>query len=58
MHIEISTVLVEDHHRRLSEAAQTPMPSLLVRLWALIRRREQPAPVVSLPARDVERLAA
>jgi hypothetical protein len=58
MHTEISTVLVEDHHRRLREAAQTPMPLLLVRLWARLRRREQPTPVVSLPARDVERLAA
>jgi hypothetical protein len=58
MHIENSSVLVEEHHRRLREAAQTPMTPLVMRLWALLRRRRAAAPVVTLPAHDVERLAA
>jgi hypothetical protein len=57
MHIEMSATLVEDHHRRLREAAQTPMP-LFTRLWALLGRRRPAAQVVSLPAREIERLAA
>jgi hypothetical protein len=58
MHFEISSVLVEAHHRRLREAAQDPPPRLVVRIWARLRRRRPPAQVVTLPARDVERLAA
>jgi hypothetical protein len=56
--IEMSSEMVEAHHRRLREAAQDPPPRLALRLWALLRRRGVPAPVVTLPARDVERLAA
>jgi hypothetical protein len=58
MHFEMSPVLVEAHHRRLREAAQDPPARLALRIWALLRRRGAPAPVVRLPARDVERLAA
>jgi hypothetical protein len=58
MHFEHSSVLVEAHHRRLREAAQDPLPKVALRIWALLRRRRPPAPVVTLPARDVERLAA
>jgi hypothetical protein len=58
MHYEMSSVLVEAHHRRLREAAQDPPSRLALRIWALLRRRRPPAPVVTLPARDVERLAA
>jgi hypothetical protein len=54
----MSSEMVEAHHRRLREAAQDPPPRLALRLWALLRRRGVPAPVVTLPARDVERLAA
>jgi hypothetical protein len=58
MHFELSPVLVEAHHRRLREAAQDPPPRVALRIWALLRRRRPPTPVVTLPARDVERLAA
>jgi hypothetical protein len=58
MHLEMSSVLVEAHHRRLREAAQDPPSRLALRIWALLRRRRAPAPVVKLPAHDVERLAA
>jgi hypothetical protein len=58
MHFEMSSVLVEAHHCRLREAAQDPPPRLAQRIWALLRRRRAPTPVVTLPARDVERLAA
>jgi hypothetical protein len=58
MHFEHSSVLVEAHHRRLREAAQDPLPRVVLRIWALLRRRRTPAPVATLPARDVDRLAA
>jgi hypothetical protein len=58
MYFEHSSVLVEAHHRRLREAAQNPPPWVALRVWALLRRRRPPAVVVTLPARDVERLAA
>jgi hypothetical protein len=58
MHFEHSSVLVEAHHRRLREAAQDPLPRVVLRIWALLRRRRPPAPVVTLAARDVDRLAA
>jgi hypothetical protein len=58
MHTDLSRVYVEDQHARLREAAQTPAPTALTRLWALLKRREDPARVLSLSARDVERLAA
>jgi hypothetical protein len=58
MHTDLSRVYVDDKRARLREAAQTPTPTILTRLWALLRRREEPERVLSLPARDVERLAA
>jgi hypothetical protein len=54
----MSSEFVEARHRRLREAAQDPPPRVALRIWALLRRRRPPAPVVTLPARDVERLAA
>jgi hypothetical protein len=58
MYFEPSSELVEAHHRRLHQAAQDPPPRVALWLWAKLRRRRTPAPVVTLPARDVERLAA
>jgi hypothetical protein len=58
VHIEMSSVLVEEHHRRLREAAQDPAPRLAQRIWSLLGRRRLANPVVTLPDRDVERLAA
>lgn len=58
MHTEISFVLVEDHRRRLRDAAQAPPPPALARLWARLRGREEPTPVVPLSVRELERLAA
>jgi hypothetical protein len=58
MHIDISSVLVEEHRRRLSEAAQAPTMPIVARVWARIRGRREPVAPVRLPAREVERLAA
>jgi hypothetical protein len=58
MHIEISSVLIEDHLRRLSEAAQTPTMPFVARVWARVMRRTEPVVPVKLPVREVERLAA
>ena len=58
MHVELTRVIVEEHHRRLRDAAQTPSPQLLARLLKLARRDQAPAQVISLPRREIERLAA
>jgi hypothetical protein len=58
MYFEITTEVVEEHHRRLREDAQTPSPRLLARLLRLIRRDQEPARVIPLPRREIERLAA
>jgi hypothetical protein len=58
MYFEITREIVEEHHRRLREDAQTPSPWLLARLLRLIRRGQEPAQVISLPRREIERLAA
>jgi hypothetical protein len=58
MLIDISHLLVDERRRRLSEAAQIPSNRLVLRAWALIRRRERPQPPPWAPARELERLAA
>jgi hypothetical protein len=58
MHTDISSVLVEEHRRRLRDAAQAPPPLLVTRLWAFVRRRKPTPQTVSLPQRELERLAA
>jgi hypothetical protein len=58
MYFEITRETIEDRHRRLREAAHTPSPRFLARLSARIRRRQEPAQVVPLPRREIERLAA
>jgi hypothetical protein len=58
MHAHFSSVLVDDHRRRLREAAQAPLLPRVSRLWARLRRREEPARPVELPTRELERLAA
>jgi hypothetical protein len=58
MHTDLSRVLVEDQRARLSEAAQTPSSPILRRLWAMLLRGDERAEVVSLPAQDLDRLAA
>jgi hypothetical protein len=62
MHVEIPQVLVEEHVDRLREAAQAPATPFVRRLWAMIRRRQQPAPTAWIPpgsaARQNDRLAA
>jgi hypothetical protein len=58
MYFELTREIVEEHHGRLREAAQTPSPRLLERLLALIRRDREPAQVIPLPRREIERLAA
>jgi len=58
MRIEIPHVLVEEHHDRLRDAAQAPSDPLVARVWAMLRRREPPAPIAWAPARELERLAA
>jgi len=40
--MEISRVLVEEHHQRLREAAQAPAAPLVAKLWAIVRRRRKP----------------
>jgi hypothetical protein len=58
MRFEIPREIVEEHHQRLRDAAQGPPPQLLARLWAFIRRGQEPAQVIPLPRREIERLAA
>jgi hypothetical protein len=58
MYFEITREIVEERHRRLRDAAQTPWPRFLARLSARLRRRQEPAQVIPLPRRDLERLAA
>jgi hypothetical protein len=58
MYFEITREIVEGHHRRLREAAQTPWPRFLARLSAQLRRRQEPAQLIPLPRRELERLAA
>jgi len=58
MYFEITREIVEEHHRRLRDAAQTPSPRLLARFLGLFRRDEAPAEVIPLPRREIERLAA
>lgn len=58
MYFELTRVIVEEHHERLREAAQTPPPRLLARLLERFRRDQAPAQVISLPRREIERLAA
>jgi hypothetical protein len=58
MWVEPPSVLVEEHQNRLRHDAQAPTAHWLTRLWTLLRRRQGPAPVVSLPRREIERLAA
>jgi hypothetical protein len=58
MYFEVTREIVEEHHRRLRDAAHTPSPRLLTRLSARIRRRQEPAEVIPLPRREIERLAA
>jgi hypothetical protein len=59
MHIDISHLLVDEHRRRLREAAQAPTNQLAVRVWAAARRRREPPPPRAwVPARELERLAA
>jgi hypothetical protein len=58
MYFEITREIVEEHHRRLREDAQTPLPRLLARLLRLIGRDQEPAQVIPLPRREIERLAA
>jgi hypothetical protein len=62
MHIEIPQVLVDEHVDRLRDAAQAPTTPFVRRFWAMIRRRQQPAPTPWIPrrsaARQNDRLAA
>jgi hypothetical protein len=58
MYFEITREIVEEHHRRLRDDAQMPSPRLLARLLRLIRRDQEPAQVIPLPRREIERLAA
>jgi hypothetical protein len=62
MRIEITHVLVDEHVQRLREAAQAPAVPLAGRIWAVVRRRPQPAPTAWIPrsseAREIDRLAA
>jgi len=58
MYFELTRGIVEEHHERLREAAQTPPPRLLARLLALFRRDREPAQIIPLPRREIERLAA
>ncbi|HEY7147818.1 MAG TPA: hypothetical protein VH420_00085 [Gaiellaceae bacterium] len=58
MYFEIPREIVEQHHERLRDAAQAPPPRFLVRLVALIRREREPAQVIPLSRRELERLAA
>jgi len=60
MYFEIPREIVEEHHLRLREAAQTPWSGLLGRLLELLRRSPEPEPaqVIPLPRREIERLAA
>jgi hypothetical protein len=58
MYFELTREIVEEHHGRLRDAAQTPAPRLLARLLALFGRDEAPAQVIPLPRRELERLAA
>jgi hypothetical protein len=58
MYFEITREIVDEHHRRLRDAAQTPSPRLLRRFLGRIRRDQAPTQVVPLPRREIERLAA
>jgi hypothetical protein len=58
MYFEITREIVEEHHRRLRDDAQMPSPRFLARLLRLIRRDQEPAQVIPLPRREIERLAA
>jgi hypothetical protein len=58
MYFELTREIVEEHHRRLRDAAQTPSPRFLARLLTLARRNRTPAQVIPLPRRELERLAA
>jgi hypothetical protein len=58
MYFQITREIVEEHHWRLRDAAQTPSPQFLARFLRLIRRDPEPAEVIPLPRREIERLAA
>jgi len=58
MYFELTRVIVEEHHRRLRQDAQAPPPHFLARLLGLLRRDQEPAQVIPLPRREIERLAA
>jgi hypothetical protein len=58
MYFEITREIVEEHHRRLRDAAHTPSPRLLTRVLGLVGRDRAPAQVIPLPRREIERLAA
>jgi hypothetical protein len=58
MYFELTRVIVEEHHRRLRHDAQTPPPRFLARLLGLLRRDREPAQIIPLPRREIERLAA
>jgi hypothetical protein len=58
MHLEFSSVLVEEHVQRLRESAQAPPKPLVSRIWAMVRRRNRPMPTGPAAERELERLAA
>jgi hypothetical protein len=58
MHLELSSVLVEEHVQRLRESAQAPPKPLVSRIWAMVRRRNRRMPTAPAAERELERLAA
>jgi hypothetical protein len=58
MYFEITREIVDEHHRRLWDAAQAPPSGLLASFLALVGRGRRPAKVIPLPRRELERLAA
>jgi hypothetical protein len=58
MHLELSSVLVEEHVQRLRETAQAPPKPLVSWIWAMVRRRNSPMPTARASERELERLAA
>jgi len=58
MHLELSSVLVEEHVQRLRETAQAPPMPLVSWIRAMVRRRNRPMPTARSSERELERLAA
>jgi len=58
MHLELSSLLVEEHVQRLRETAQAPPKPLASRIWAMVRRPNRSKPAARPAERELERLAA